>query len=256
MSSKRLGIIGGMGPKATAVFFDRIVDCTAASSDQEHIDAVILNHTALPDRTSIILSKQDARFLDAIANDLRLLEYAGVDNIAIPCNTSHYFYDEMQKLTAVPIIHMVDETIKVIHSQFGDGTKVGLLATNGTVGSGVYSRSAEASSLRLHVPNDDIQQKVMDIIYNDVKRDANVDPAKLEAIIEEFIEKEGCSCVILACTELSCIKLNDDVKQHTVDAMEVLVRRSIELSGKQWISRQAQAPGLADIDRKMAGVTD
>jgi len=237
MNHKRLGVIGGMGPKATAVFFDRIVDCTDASSDQDHIDIVILNHATLPDRTSIILSGQDKVFLEAISKDLKMMELAGVSNIAIPCNTSHYFFKQMQEATSVNLINMVDETLKEIHARYGDNAKVGLLATKGTVNSGIYGSGCESYGMKLHVPSEAVQGRVMDIIYNDVKSNANVDPGKLEAVIGELMQQDGCDCVIIACTELSCIKLSEAVKRSTVDAMEMLVRRSIELSGKQYVAR-------------------
>lgn len=237
MNQTRLGIIGGMGPKATSVFFDRIVDSTAASSDQDHIDIIVLNHATLPDRTNIILSGQDELFLEAISKDLKLMELAGVSNIAIPCNTSHYFFKQMQEKTSVNIINMVDETLKEIHVRYGDNAKIGLLATKGTVNSGIYRTSCEAYNMQLYVPSEDVQAQVMDIIYTDVKSNANVDPTKLERIISDLVQEDGCDCVILACTELSCIKLSEAAKRSSIDAMEVLVRKSIELSGKQYISK-------------------
>ena len=232
MESKKLGVIGGMGPQATSVFFEKVIENTAAERDQDHIHMIILNHSTLPDRTKVILEGRGDLFLDAVANDLKLLELAGVSNIAIPCNTSHYFYDEMQQMTSVNIIHMVDETVKEIHDRFGGSAKVGILATNGTVSSGIYRKSCEKYGMTLHEPDAEMQSKVMDIIYNDVKGQKNVDPKKLESLIHRLVYEEQCKCVILACTELSCIELDGFYKECSIDAMEVLVNRSITLSGK------------------------
>ena len=235
MEQKRLGISGGMGPKATAVFMDKLVDHTAAVRDQDHIDMVVLNHASLPDRTEVILSGEKDRFLSAVEKDIRLLEHVGVANIAIPCNTSHYFYQDMQAMTSIPIIHMVDETLQEIARRYEAGSKIGVLATNGTLRSGIYRETCAKYSMRYHDIDDAMQAEVMRIIYDDVKRDNNVSPDKLEAIIFDLVERCECQCVILACTELSCISISEAAKAHSIDAMAMLVKRSIELSGKKTV---------------------
>lgn len=232
MDQKRLGIIGGMGPKATAVFMDMLVDHTEAVRDQDHIDMVVLNHASLPDRTAVILSGEKERFLTVVEKDIRLLEHVGVANIAIPCNTSHYFYQDMQAMTSIPIINMVDETLQEIARRFERGSKIGVLATNGTLRSGIYRQTCDQYGMRYHDISDEMQAEVMGIIYDDVKRDNNVSPDKLEAIVRRLIEEGECQCVILACTELSCISLGEAAQARCIDAMDVLVKRSIELSGK------------------------
>ncbi len=233
MEQKRLGIIGGMGPKATSVFFEKIIENTVAHRDQDHIDMVILNHTSLPDRTTAILNNTEEEFIEAIAKDIKLLEAAGVANIAIPCNTSHYFYDRIQQMTKINIINMIEETIKEIHGKYGENSKIGILATNGTIKTGIYKSGCENYNMKLQNPNDCQQGQIMNIIYNNVKGDMDVDGSELEALIQELIIEEKCSIVILACTELSCIPLSPETAKMSIDAMDVLVRKSIELSGKK-----------------------
>ncbi|MFC4811811.1 aspartate/glutamate racemase family protein [Paenibacillus sp. GCM10023250] len=230
MERKRLGVLGGMGPKATSVFIDLIIESTAADRDQDHIDMVVLNHASLPDRTHVILENTGELFLREIEKDIRLLEYAEAANIAMPCNTAHYFIQEMQAMTTIPIIDMVEETMREIVDTFGRGGKVGILATNGTLRSGIYSDCARRYGMIPHEPDMDVQQQVMNIIYRDIKRGILSDPAELEGIIRDMIEREGCSCVIIACTELSIVKLSEEARKVSIDAMDVLVRRSIELS--------------------------
>lgn len=232
MEKKRLGIIGGMGPKATSVFVDKLIAHTDAHRDQEHIDMVILNHASLPDRTEVIMSGKSEVFLNEIAKDIRLLEHAGVANIAIPCNTSHYFHREMQALTPIPIIHIVEETLQEIGKRVAPGSKIGVLATNGTLKSGIYREACEKYGMRYYEVDAATQDRVMHIIYNEVKRDLNVGTSEVESLILKLVNEAGCDCVIIACTELSCITLSDEVKAHCIDAMSVLVARSIERSGK------------------------
>src|SRR5690625_483370 len=129
--NKKLGVLGGMGPFATSVFFERMIERTAATKDQEHIDMVILNHATLPDRTKAIITKKPDAFLRSIEKDIKLLDLAGVSSIVIPCNTSHYFFSDMQAMTSIHIINMVDKTIDFIKEKYGHKGKVGILATDG-----------------------------------------------------------------------------------------------------------------------------
>ena len=93
---KKLGVIGGMGPEATSFYYARVIARTKAESDQEHINMIILSHATMPDRTQAILTGNKLPFLKAITQDARDLEMLGVENIAIPCNTSHYFLEDIQ----------------------------------------------------------------------------------------------------------------------------------------------------------------
>jgi aspartate racemase len=233
----KLGIVGGMGPMATSMFFERIVERTEANSDQEHIDVVILNHASMPDRTKAILSGDYDDFLNKMREDLELLERIGVSNIAIPCNTSHFFMKQMVEMTAIPIINMVTETANEVLSRYGKGTRVGILATNGTIQTGTYEQACEAVGLVFIKPEPELQEKVMQTIY-DIKSDMPVDVMAFEAIIRHMIDDMHCDCVILACTELSLIKIGPDAAVHCIDAMDVLIEKSILYSGKNVKGKQ------------------
>lgn len=233
MGNKRLGIIGGMGPKATAVFYDRLIDMTEAQKDQDHMDIVISNHATLPDRTATILAGEGERFLQAIRSDFALMEFAGVANIAIPCNTSHYFYDDLQAMTSIPIINMVEETIRTVHTALGEGARIGLLATNGTVQSGVYATYAKRYGLQLYIPDAVLQQKVMHMIYQYVKGAGTVDGTELETLVMKLVHDHACDGVIIGCTELSILPLHQDIARHCYDAMDILVQQAIVRSGKR-----------------------
>lgn len=233
MKKKKLGVIGGMGPMATSMFLEKLILNTRASKDQEHIDTIILNHASMPDRTEAILNDTGETFLNEVEKDIKLLEFAGVDNIAIPCNTSHYYFKEMQELTDIPIINMVEKTVEHIYQTFGDNCKVAILATDGTVKSGTYSAACKKFKLDYYLPNKDLQNKVMEIIY---QYKAGISSnEELEQVIDYCIEEENVTCVILGCTELSCIDISVEKKKYCVDPMDILVKQSIILSGKEMI---------------------
>lgn len=232
MENKKMGVIGGMGPKATSAFFEKVIANTVSNKDQDHIDMVILNHASLPDRTHAILTKDEKPFLQLVQKDIQLLELAGVHNIAIPCNTAHYFYDKIQAMTTINVINMVHESVKEVYRRFGKKAKVGILATNGTINSGIYQKQCLEYGLQPHTPNAEVQQQVMDLIYKKVKGNLVTECDEIETIIHDLITKEGCDCIIIACTELSCLSIKEDTLNYCIDAMDVLVTETILLSDR------------------------
>lgn len=233
MKGKKLGVLGGMGPMATSVYLEKLIQNTKAEKDQDHIDTIIINHATIPDRTESILANDEDKFLNAIQKDIALLEMAEVENIAIPCNTSHYFFDKMQEMTNIHIINMVEKTIEYIQKYYGNGCKVGILATDGTIATRIYQKACDLYKLESYHPAEEVQKKVMEIIYH---FKAGVSQSEdLEEIIKHMIFEQNCTCVILGCTELSCININDNYKEYTIDPMDILVKESIIRSGKKYI---------------------
>lgn len=232
MAQKKLGVLGGMGSMATSLFFERIIEHTLTKKDQDHLDMIVLNHASIPDRTDVLEKKNEQAFLDAIKSDFALFEKTDVANIAIPCNTSHYFYDAMQAMTSINIINMIDETSRFINETYGKHAKVGILATDGTINNRIYQKDCAKFGMESFVPKKHMQARIMQIIYG-LKADEPVNPSELDRIINELMFKEGCTCIILGCTELSCIPISDEASRYTVDALQVLVERSIIQSGKK-----------------------
>ena len=141
MEKGKLGVIGGMGPQATLQFCQRIIDLTAARSDQEHLPMLILNDTEMPDRTAALLSGDLAPVRDRLLADARTLEGWGATAIAVTCNTAHAFLPALEGELTVPIVNMVTETAKVLE---GLGCRrVGILATDGTLRTGLYHKALE-----------------------------------------------------------------------------------------------------------------
>ena len=220
----KLGVIGGMGPLATVNFYQRVVLNTEAKCDNEHIDMIVLNHSTMPDRTKCIIENRKTEFLDAIKKDFAILENIGVEAVAIPCNTSHYFYDEFKKLTDLKIINMIEETILEVKKS--GVNKISIFGTLGTLNSKVYEKYAKEYELEVKEVSEVDKQAVMDIIYN-IKETNNLDNKQFTDILNRYCDDETVG--IIACTELSLLDVPEDI--NTVDALNVLVKRSIELSG-------------------------
>ncbi len=227
---KKLGVIGGMGPMATQLFYKYIIEMTDAKCDQEHIDMIILSHASMPDRTASIKNNQTEAIFKELLEDAKMLERNGVCAIAIPCNTSHYFWEKLQKEIDTPIINMVRETVLSIKEKNPTIKKIGLLATDGTVFSRIYNKECERVGIECVTPDEEVQKVVMDIIYNQIKKGENGNIEDFEKV-DIFLKKSGCEAAILACTELSCFKDNHELTDFYVDAMRVLSEKAITLCG-------------------------
>lgn len=231
MSNDRLGVIGGMGPQATNTFYQYIIDRTDARTDQEHLSVLIFSDCAMPDRTAAILGTQAQKdeVYERLLSDARMLERAGCTAIAVPCNTSHYFLDRVQEQISIPIVHMIRETARLLVSQ--GKKRPGILATDGTIRTGLYQREFAAFGIYAAAPRPAAQKQVMSLIYDDIKAGKAGDPEKFAAFTKDLVE-QGCDCAVLACTELSVFANQHHLSPFYVDAMAVLAQRSSELCHK------------------------
>ena len=126
-----LGVIGGLGPMATAYLLELITDMTDARTDQEHLDAIIFNRPSVPDRTAYILDHTKPSPVPPMIDIAQKLEALGVCALATPCVTAHSFHDELQSSVHIPFIHMVRETAAYLKE--AGCKKPGIMATTGTV---------------------------------------------------------------------------------------------------------------------------
>ena len=224
----KLGVLGGMGPQATQMFYQFVLDRTDAAKDQEHLPAVILSDTGMPDRTAAILSGDKEGVYRRLLADAKLLETCGCTAIAIPCNTSHYFADALRGEVGVPVLHMIRETAALLAAQ--GKKRPGILATDGTVRTGLYQKECAALGLEAAVPDAGTQKLVMSIIYDEIKRGEKGSRDKF-ARIDRAVREAGCDCAVLACTELSVFSTWHPLPPFYVDAMMVLAERAVTACG-------------------------
>lgn len=231
---KKLGVIGGMGPEASSYYYENVIRHTHAEKDQDHIDMILLSHATMPDRTEAIRTGDDAYLIRLLQEDARTLEQLGAANIAVTCNTSHSFYEQIQSAVKIPVINMIRESVAYAVRQHENVKKIGIMGTDGTLRTGLYHRECEKAGVT-HVELSAQRQKdVMSLIYDEIKKGQPGDPEKFARIMDEFIRK-GCDVVILACTELSVYKGRHPVPPICLDAMDVLVKESIIRSGAEYI---------------------
>lgn len=224
---KVVGIIGGMGPAATALLFQKLIEYTDAKVDSEHMHIVIDNNTTIPDRTSAII-KGDHAPAECICESGKKLEEYGAELILIPCNTSHYFYQYIQEKLHIPVVNMIAETAKECFSK-GYRT-VGVLATTGTSSTKIYDRELEKYGISAIYPDAVGQENVMKIIYDQVKAGKPGDVSVVEKTLSKMYG-EGAQAFILGCTELPMVLKDGYLGYRFIDSLDVLARRAVEIAG-------------------------
>lgn len=225
----RLGVIGGLGPMATAYYLELMIRMTDAVRDQEHPEIIIMNIPSIPDRTAYILGRSQEDPLPPMVQLGKQLKELGASVLATPCITAHYFHEPLQEGAGLPLIHGIRCTAQTL---FDAGVrKVGLMATDGTVQSGIFQRQVEQLGMELILPGEAGQKGVMTLIYDQVKAGIAPDMA-LFASIRDELRGKGAQAVVLGCTELSLLKKEQDLGCGILDALEVLAKESVLACGK------------------------
>ncbi|MBO5929533.1 MAG: aspartate/glutamate racemase family protein [Clostridia bacterium] len=229
MSKKTIGIIGGMGPAATVDLFKKIVENTDAANDAGHVRVYMDCYPTIPDRTKAILGEGESP-VPYLAESAEKLAAIGADFLIMPCNTSHYFYKELSEKSPIPVMNMIQETAKELHSR--GVQKVGVLATDGTVKTGIYQKELAVFGIEAVCPSVKGQQEVMRLIYDGVKADAKQFPAEaMRGVVSELFA-QGAEVLVLGCSELPLgFERYGIPLENTVDAVEILARAAIAAAG-------------------------
>ena len=219
-----LGVIGGLGPIATAHFMELVIRMTEADTDQEHLDMILYNRPSIPDRTSYILDSTKPNPLPEMIRVGNALARQGAKLIAIPCMTAHYFHRDLTRYIEAPIVHAIHET--AAHLKKHGVTKVGIIATDGSIRSQLFQRELEKHGIEPIIPGETAQKCVMSVIYDDVKANKPAGMDKFRYASDELRE-QGAQAIILGCTELSLVKRDYPIGAGYLDAMEVLAQTCV-----------------------------
>ena len=232
MEKKIIGIIGGMGPMAAADLFQKIILHTKASTDQEHLRVLMDNNTNIPDRTAALLSG-GADPLPPMLESARLLERAGAQLLAMPCNTGHCYYTQLQQAVGIPLLNMIDLTCQALTAQ--GITRAGLLATSGTLQTNIYQEACRKYGISLVIPYGEEQAAVMSLIYDGVKAGRqSFDTAAATETVEQLFRR-GAQTMILGCTELPMAVEWYHMQFPYVDSTLELAKAAITAAGGQVI---------------------
>ncbi|UOD35196.1 aspartate/glutamate racemase family protein [Deferribacteraceae bacterium V6Fe1] len=225
---KRLGIIGGMGPEATSDLFLKIIKNTPAKKDQEHIPIVIDNFPQIPDRTAFLRGVGESP-LPYLLESVRRLEKCNVDYLCMPCNTAHYFLDELKKATEIPFVSIVESTLESLVKANKSYKKIGLMATDGTFIGRIYHRVFEKEGVNIVNFKASIQQMVMESIYT-LKCGNKEEAVKIFRKAFSMIIDEEYDCLIAGCTEIPILLPYIEKSSIDIyDATELLALKAVEL---------------------------
>ncbi len=224
------GVLGGLGPAATVHFLRRVVELTDAQRDQDHVDLLVWQHGSIPDRTGFLRGENESPE-PALVADVVALERAGATFVAIPCNTALVWVEQMRAAVGIEVLDTVDETVAAARTAVPGLTRLGVLATDGTLAAGTYAAAAARAGVELVVPDPDVQRETMAVIYGGVKAGVPVSQSRFDALVEHLRDK-GADAVALGCTELSVLRGDLGVEDPTVvDSIDAVARATILRAG-------------------------
>lgn len=230
MREKIIGILGGMGPEATIDLFAKIVRGTKVKKDQDHLRILIDNNPKIPDRTLAIQGKGPSP-LPQLVRSAKLLEKAGADFIIIPCVTAHYYYEPLTRKVRIPILHIIEESIKFVTQKYKGIQKIGLIATTGTLQTGLFQKAFASTGIELIFPSSGIQKRyVMRAIYGKKGIKVTGPSEESKALILKAAENlilRGAQAIIAGCTEVPLVLKEGDLSVPVIDPVSILAQATI-----------------------------
>jgi aspartate racemase len=230
-----IGVLGGMGPEASADFYRRITEHTLASKDQEHLHVIVDSDPSVPDRTAFLQGRGPDPVPVLVAMSRRL-RGAGAELLVMACNTAHVFYAEVAASVNVPLVDWVGEASRAVASRHAPGTAIGVLATTGTIAAGLYQDALGSNGMTAVLPDEARQEELMRVIYgpDSVKAGVADRAVLMERVraIAEALSRNGAAATLLACTELSALFAHrPEWSAPAYDAADLVAERVVTLAG-------------------------
>ena len=228
-SAKVLGVLGGMGPLASAQFMLRLTLLTPASRDQDHIPAVLWSDPRVPDRTRGRGAGGDDP-LPWLLRGIEGLKRAGCGAIAIPCNTAHGWYDAMREAAGMPILHIVDAAAAELRRCGIGPATIGVMGTQGTLDMRLYQDRLHSQGWDCIVPTDDEMATRVTPAIAEVKANRVAEAYAPLAEVVNRLAARGAVAVVLGCTEIPLgIQAGPQERLNVpvIDTIDALARAAI-----------------------------
>ena len=240
---RTIGVIGGMGPLATADFYLRLVRATPAATDQEHLHVLIDSNTEIPDRTAAIESRGPDPTPVLVATARRLVA-AGAEVLAIPCNSAHAFLDAIRDAVAgVPVLDIMEEVAAAAAALHPAPRSVGLLATSGTTRQGRYQAALSRRGIEVLTPDGEGQRVVSAEIASVKRGDTGPQVRARGRASAEALVRAGAGAIVLGCTELPLILGPGDLSVPVLDSTELLARAAVREGLGEYHSGRERSQG-------------
>jgi aspartate racemase len=224
-----IGVLGGMGPQATNHFCSLITSLTPATCDQDHIPVITFNNSRIPSRLDAVL-RGAASPLPELIRTARALQEAGADFLVMPCNSAHFYIDELRDEVGIPILDMVEHTVDFVVRSMPDVQKVGILASSATIESRLYLHPFLKQDIALLTPLPSHQRTVMDAIFGDdgVKAGKLEGPRQSLYMVADTLLDCGAEAVLAGCTEVSVAFENQAYQFTFIDPLRIMAQVSVE----------------------------
>jgi aspartate racemase len=230
---KTIGVLGGMGPEATAYFFSLIVRRTEARRDQDHIPVIIDCNPRIPERTAALLGRGPSPARQLLAGARRLAG-AGADFIVVPCVTAHAFLAHVEARAPVPFVNLVEETVSYARKNMPRLKRVGLLASTGTVRSGLFSQAFAPAGVEVIAPSVAEQKRIMGAIYGrgGIKAGHTEGPPRRQILaVARRLIRRGAEAIIGGCTEIPLVLRPEDLPVPFLEPMRIAAEACIRRAG-------------------------
>jgi aspartate racemase len=234
-----LGVLGGMGPLATVDFMHKVIDATPARHDQDHIPVIVHSVPQIPDRSTAFLTGSDAPW-DYLLAGLRVLENAGADAIAIPCNTAHLWHGRLAAATRVPVLHIGHAACDAIGRRADSVRRVGLLATSATLQARIYHSELERAGILVVMPGASRQETQVMAGIHAVKAGQLEQGRLLLRSAAEALADSPVDALLLACTEIPVALAGQSFGVPVLDATDMLARECVAW----WQRALAHSPSI------------
>jgi len=223
--SRKLGILGGMGPLATVEFMQKIISRTPAHNDQQHIPMLVSNNPQIPDRTAYLISNGEDPY-PALKQGMEQLQQAGAECIVMPCNTAHYWYPRLTNSCNVHTISIIDSVVN--EAKYRRYRTVGVLATSATMMAGMYQTKLAQQQIDAIETTEAEQQAVMNGIYAVKAGDIEHGKQLMQPVFEAMLNR-GAEAVIFGCTEIPVALAEQTLTQpqHCLDSLDILAEQCI-----------------------------
>jgi aspartate racemase len=223
---KKLGILGGMGPAASAEFINRLIAQTPASCDQEHIPFVLWSDPRVPDRSTSMRNGDDTP-LPYLLEGLRGLKSAGCKLIVIPCNTAHFWFHKFGNLN-LQIIHIVDSVADALRDVNVTNSTIGIIGTQATIELGLYQYMLNKLGWNCITPTKEEMNTLVQPAINLIKAN-NIEAAQplIMNVVNRLIDS-GAKAVVLGCTELPlAVKQTEEQGIPLINSIDSLVKATL-----------------------------
>jgi aspartate racemase len=230
---KTIGVLGGMGPEATSYFYGLIIEHTEASTDQEHIKVIIYSNPEIPPRTDAIQNKGPSP-TPLLVEGFNRLRDAGADFVVMPCVTAHYFYPEVKEQVDIPFIDLLEESVKWALKEVPELRKAGLVASTGTVESGLFPNAFVQSGIQIITPEQEEQIRVMEAIFGPrgIKAGFTTGFSKESLItISKVLIARGADAIIAGCTEVPLVLKDQDLPVPLIEPLRITAKACIVEAG-------------------------